>query len=62
MSIIVCQVKNTYLLYFVFPLDFRGLSKSEGGQGSPCIDGKNKKLLWWLNSGLEIGRTKCLFF
>jgi len=32
MSIIVCQVKNTYLLYFVFPLDFRGLSKSEGGQ------------------------------
>jgi len=29
----VCQIKNTYLLYFYFPLNYRGFSKSEGGQG-----------------------------
>ena len=28
----VCQIKNTYLLYFYFPLNYRGFSKSEGGQ------------------------------
>ena len=33
MSIVVCQEKNTYLHYFIFPLNFPGLLKSEGGQG-----------------------------
>ena len=32
MSIVVCQEKNTYLHYFIFPLNFPGLLKSEGGQ------------------------------
>jgi hypothetical protein len=34
MSIVVCQEKNTYLHYFIFPLNFPGLLKSEGGQGN----------------------------
>jgi hypothetical protein len=34
MTLIVCQEKNTYLKYLIFPLDFRRLSKSEGGQGT----------------------------
>jgi hypothetical protein len=28
----VCQLKNTYLLYFYFLLNYRNLCKSEGGQ------------------------------
>jgi len=34
MSIVVCQEKNTYLHYFIFPLNFPGLLKSEGGQAN----------------------------
>lgn len=32
MLIVVCQDKNTYLIYPIFLLNFRGPLKSEGGQ------------------------------
>jgi hypothetical protein len=41
MSIVVCQEKNTYLHYFIFPLNFPGLLKSEGGQGKLPFRGGN---------------------
>jgi hypothetical protein len=46
MSIVVCQEKNTYLHYFIFPLNFPGLLKSEGGQDfRPSLAGKSASSL-----------------
>jgi hypothetical protein len=48
MSIVVCQEKNTYLHYFIFPLNFPGLLKSEGGQARLTIDNPRGTKLYWV--------------